>query len=264
MHFFHQIGKNEFYIQFHCSYFLFCKFTKSHFFPLSSLSAGFCFTFITFFFCCRIFFLKQLVAWYFQRKVNRNSEKLSDLRQEKKKLLEQVMEKETYKVALDILNRFGDRSASFKQLSTLDSTPNSKSLITKSTNMTPKSATLGSNQGAGSLLVTPQQRKLQVTNANISVLQQRLNTPMGIAQTPNNNNNRSYSQHFSVSNIADRQHLVPSIQSKRTPYPVIDFNKKTVIDKMVDYLINDGASNRFAMICKECYRHNGEYTPQIH
>lgn len=163
------------------------------------------------------------------------------------------MEKETYKVALDILNRFGDRSASFKQLSTLDSTPNSKSLITKSTNMTPKSATLGSN-----LLVTPQQRKLQVTNANISVLQ-RLNTPMGLlAQTPNNNNNRSYSQHFSVSNVADRQHLVPSIQSKRTPYPVIDFNKKTVIDKMVDYLINDGASNRFAMICKECYRHNGE------
>lgn len=119
--------------------------------------------------------------------------------------------------------------------------------------MTPKSATLGSN-----LLVTPQQRKLQVTNANISVLQ-RLNTPMGLlAQTPNNNNNRSYSQHFSVSNVADRQHLVPSIQSKRTPYPVIDFNKKTVIDKMVDYLINDGASNRFAMICKECYRHNGE------
>lgn len=56
----------------------------------------------------RIFFLKRLVAWFFERKINRNSVKLKTLRGEKKKILEKVMDKETYKVALEILNRFAE------------------------------------------------------------------------------------------------------------------------------------------------------------
>ncbi|KFB45638.1 AGAP007983-PA-like protein [Anopheles sinensis] len=44
------------------------------------------------------------------RKVLRNSNKLKDLRTEKKKILEKVMEKETYKVAVEILDKFGDKS----------------------------------------------------------------------------------------------------------------------------------------------------------
>lgn len=58
----------------------------------------------------RIILLKRLVAWFFQRKLNRNAQELKKLRAEKKKTLEQVMDKETYKVALEILNRFGDAS----------------------------------------------------------------------------------------------------------------------------------------------------------
>lgn len=54
--------------------------------------------------------LKRLVAWYFQRKINRNGNQLKKLRVEKKKIIEQVMDKETYKVACEILNRFGDAS----------------------------------------------------------------------------------------------------------------------------------------------------------
>lgn len=52
-----------------------------------------------------------MVAWFFQRKLNRNANQLKTLRAEKKRLIEQVMDKETYKVALEILNRFGDTSA---------------------------------------------------------------------------------------------------------------------------------------------------------
>lgn len=50
------------------------------------------------------------MAWFFQRKLNRNASQLKTLRAEKKKIIEQVMDKETYKVALEILNRFGDAS----------------------------------------------------------------------------------------------------------------------------------------------------------
>lgn len=46
----------------------------------------------------RIIFLKRAVAWHYQRKLNKNSNKLNTLRAEKKKILENVMDKETYKV----------------------------------------------------------------------------------------------------------------------------------------------------------------------
>ena len=33
--------------------------------------------------------------------------------------------------------------------------------------------------------------------------------------------------------------------------------ERSVLDKMVDYLIGDGPSNRYALICKNCSSHNG-------
>lgn len=46
------------------------------------------------------------MTWYYRRKLTRNQEKLHDMREEKKKLLEDVMDKETYKVAKEILEKF--------------------------------------------------------------------------------------------------------------------------------------------------------------
>lgn len=55
----------------------------------------------------------------------------------------------------------------------------------------------------------------------------------------------------------------PPLQPQRaslqiTPYPVISQNHKGLVEKIVDYLIGDGPNNRYAMICKECFEHNGE------
>lgn len=50
--------------------------------------------------------MKRLVTWYYRRKLTHSQEKLHDMREEKKKLLEDVMDNETYKVAKDILERF--------------------------------------------------------------------------------------------------------------------------------------------------------------
>lgn len=49
-----------------------------------------------------IILLKRLFAWYYQQKLNRNSTKLSVLRAEKKKIIEKVMDTETYKVGLSL------------------------------------------------------------------------------------------------------------------------------------------------------------------
>lgn len=60
-------------------------------------------------FCADFFSLwgvKRLLTWYYRRKISRNENKLSSLRQEKKKLLEHVMDTETYKSAKIILDKF--------------------------------------------------------------------------------------------------------------------------------------------------------------
>lgn len=46
------------------------------------------------------------MTFYYSRKITRNEQKLCDLRAEKKKILEDVMDKETYKVARTILEKF--------------------------------------------------------------------------------------------------------------------------------------------------------------
>lgn len=195
---------------------------------------------------CSIFLLKNLVAWYFQRKVNSNSEQLAELRAEKRQLLDQVKTKETYKDAVEILQRFGGASdKSFTSPSAITTTPirsnspsnsmnNTKMMVNTSTNMTPSMAAFK----------TPAARQLVQVNQNISALQQRMNSQT----TPFDGNRALMIAPSSVSAIRS---------SKRTPYPIIDSTQKSVVDKMVDYLIGDGPSNRFAMICQQCFKHNG-------
>lgn len=49
-----------------------------------------------------------------------------------------------------------------------------------------------------------------------------------------------------------------AVPKQITPYPIINQNQKGLFEKVVDYLIGDGPSSRYGMICKECYEHNGK------
>lgn len=46
-------------------------------------------------------------------------------------------------------------------------------------------------------------------------------------------------------------------QYPKTPYPIINFNAKGYMEKLVDFLIGEGVSSQYGMICKECFQHNG-------
>lgn len=47
-----------------------------------------------------------MVTWYYKRKISRNQSKLSEMQKEKKKILDDVTETETYKKAKEILMKF--------------------------------------------------------------------------------------------------------------------------------------------------------------
>jgi hypothetical protein len=52
------------------------------------------------------------------------------------------------------------------------------------------------------------------------------------------------------------QTIVCIILGSPLPRPVLS-QHRTVIDRLVDYLVGDGPSNRYALICRQCEFHNG-------
>ena len=50
--------------------------------------------------------LRKFLTWWYRRKVSRDDMKLEQLKEKKTKILDEVMEKETYKVAKVILDKF--------------------------------------------------------------------------------------------------------------------------------------------------------------
>ena len=55
----------------------------------------------------RIFVLKRILTWWYHRKLRKNETQLAKLKKERSKILEDVMNTETYKVAKEILDKYG-------------------------------------------------------------------------------------------------------------------------------------------------------------
>ena len=51
--------------------------------------------------------LKRILTWWYHRKLRKNETQLAKLKKERSKILDDVMNTETYKVAKDILDKYG-------------------------------------------------------------------------------------------------------------------------------------------------------------
>lgn len=58
----------------------------------------------------RFVFLKRFLTWWYHRKIKKNEVALDKLRKEKTKILDAVMETETYKVTKELLDEFASDS----------------------------------------------------------------------------------------------------------------------------------------------------------
>lgn len=195
--------------------------------------------------------VKKSLAWFFERKVISNTEELKQLRAEKKKILEKAMEKETYKVAVDILNKFGDKSQRTQMQAMNAMTPMRGP---QPMQMTPK--------GPGPIRPqVPHSAPAPQQMTPMGPGRQMVATPVGFnmrQQTPMTQ--QQLQQQQQQSGLIHRPvGMIPqqTMPYRRTPYPIINHNQKGVLEKMVDYLVGDGANSRFAMICRECLMHNG-------
>ncbi|XP_046403354.1 endoplasmic reticulum junction formation protein lunapark-B isoform X3 [Ischnura elegans] len=197
--------------------------------------------------------LRRFLTWYFRRQLTHNEEKLSELYAEKKKILEDVMETETYKVAKEILEKFapdqlrnkesqnGNQSRSFVQ--NVSGTPGP---------VTPdglRRRVVNPNQA---MQPTPMQPGARPMGQRVSPPGAgagrggQVRTPMPPSFPPINGQ-----QGFGRGGVMMRGPPGPPMPRPIPPY------ERSFLDRMVEYLVGDGPNNRFALICQQCESHNG-------
>lgn len=172
-----------------------------------------------------VLFLRSSISWYYNWSLNKNRIQLSKMREEKKKILEEVMNTETYKVAKEILDKYGspeEQSKALKPFVPSQNVPGNKPGI----NITPTSPP-----------ATPGQ------------LRQR---QLALTSTPINKNNVN----MVTFNNSPALYKGPRLRAEQLPRPLLDKNR-SALDKVVDYLLKDGPNHRMALICTECSSHNG-------
>ncbi|XP_072174085.1 endoplasmic reticulum junction formation protein lunapark-B-like [Diadema setosum] len=168
-----------------------------------------------------IWFVRKALHWYFVKRIARNDLALEELRNQKKNVLEDVKENESYKKAKEILEKF-DPSAVMPPPTPIQRTPSPtlRQLPTPALRQRPQSAR-GRGRGQGSPRATPQ-----------TPMTGRGHQPM--LQTPQ----------------------AAMLRSPGTVRPILTQEQGT-FDKLVGYLVGDGPSSRYALICRHCYAHNG-------
>ncbi|CAH0716926.1 unnamed protein product, partial [Brenthis ino] len=165
-----------------------------------------------------VILLRYSISWYYNWTLNKNRVKLIKMKQEKKKILEDVMNTETYKVAKEILDKYGgqeEQSKAMKPFSPLTAPGTPKPLP---------------------VVGTPVQYR-----------------PRLATSTPTSNNNLNIVPFNTPTSAVYRG---PRLRSDQLPRPLVDRNR-SALDKVVDFLLKDGPDHRMALICSVCQSHNG-------
>ncbi|XP_043987807.1 endoplasmic reticulum junction formation protein lunapark-A [Gambusia affinis] len=201
-----------------------------------------------------VWLLRKALVVVFSRRTERNNEKLEDLKEQKRKILEEVMENETYKNAKMILERFDPES---KKKNELESTPVGPQL-------TPKPG-----QELRQRIVTPKMPLMALNPANGSAARPPL------ASGPSYPGRSSLSApggppERGLSAVAAQQSLMRRPMTPGTPVPGVGMHppgpplvrpvlpkERGAMDRVIEYLVGDGPQNRYALICQQCLSHNG-------
>ncbi|KAG7201601.1 hypothetical protein KM043_004342 [Ampulex compressa] len=192
-----------------------------------------------------ILLTKKMVSWYYKRKISHNQEKLTTMEQEKKKILEEVTETETYKKAKEILLKFAPDQLRMTPLSPQPTFKVSPSIGTP----LPPTAPQPTTPAAGELRRRVLSTQKQSVNAQPGIPTTTGVIPIGVAP-PTPQQGTPFPQGARIVN--------PTAMGYRTPLPrPVLPRERTYLDRLVDYLVGDGPANRYALICRQCESHNG-------
>ncbi|XP_034537338.1 endoplasmic reticulum junction formation protein lunapark-B isoform X2 [Notolabrus celidotus] len=198
-----------------------------------------------------VWLIRKLLVFLFCKRTERNNDKLEDLKASKKKILEEVMETETYKNAKLILERFDPEA---KRKAELESTP-------VRPQMTPR----------------PGQ---EIRQRGMQMRPMPMGTPGPMAMTPQGARpTLAPGGHFPLSapgGPPERSALSASVlqgaipRTPCSPIPGVGLHPpgpplarpilpkdRGAMDRVIEYLVGDGPQNRYALVCQQCFSHNG-------
>ncbi|KAA0716112.1 Endoplasmic reticulum junction formation protein lunapark-A [Triplophysa tibetana] len=190
-----------------------------------------------------IWLLRKLLIVLDNKRTERNNERLEELKAEKKKILEQVMETETYKNAKLILERFDPESK--QRLTELETQPIGP-LATprqgqelRQRHVTPRPVgrpPAGPATAPAAPLSAPGGPPEKGLSAS---------TPQGLIRRPG----------------TPAGPATPVVMGMHPPGPPLARpilpRERGAMDRVVEYLVGDGPQNRYALICQQCLSHNG-------
>ncbi|XP_026164428.1 endoplasmic reticulum junction formation protein lunapark-B isoform X9 [Mastacembelus armatus] len=203
-----------------------------------------------------VWFIRKLLIFLFCKRTERNNDKLEDLKVAKKKILEEVMETETYKNAKLILERFDPEA---KRKAELESTP-------VRPQMTPRPGQEIRHRGPamrpmpmGTPVATPVTpsagARPPLVPGGTPVEPVPLSAPGGPPER-------------STLSASVFQGALP--RTPTSPIPGVGMHPpgpplarpilpkdRGAVDRVIEYLVGDGPQNRYALICQQCFSHNG-------
>ncbi|XP_044071074.1 endoplasmic reticulum junction formation protein lunapark-B isoform X3 [Siniperca chuatsi] len=202
-----------------------------------------------------VWFIRKLLVFLFSKRTERNNDKLEDLKAAKKKILEEVMETETYKNAKLILERFDPEA---KKKAELESTP-------VRPQMTPRPGQEIRHRGV------PMRPMPMGTPAAMAMTPVGAQPPLGPGGTPVEPVPLS-----APGGPPERSALSASVlqgalpRTPCSPIPGVGMHPpgpplarpilpkdRGAVDRVIEYLVGDGPQNRYALICQQCFSHNG-------
>ncbi|XP_044071073.1 endoplasmic reticulum junction formation protein lunapark-B isoform X2 [Siniperca chuatsi] len=196
-----------------------------------------------------VWFIRKLLVFLFSKRTERNNDKLEDLKAAKKKILEEVMETETYKNAKLILERFDPEA---KKKAELESTP-------VRPQMTPRPGQEIRHRGV------PMRPMPMGTPAAMAMTPVGAQPPLGPGGTPVAPGGPPERSALSASVLQGALPRTPC-----SPIPGVGMHPpgpplarpilpkdRGAVDRVIEYLVGDGPQNRYALICQQCFSHNG-------
>ncbi|XP_018584317.1 endoplasmic reticulum junction formation protein lunapark-A isoform X2 [Scleropages formosus] len=196
-----------------------------------------------------VWFLRKFLIFLFSRRTERNNEKLDELKLQKKKILEEVMETETYKNAKLILERFDPEA---KKKVEVVSTP-------VGPQATPRS---GQELRQRNVAQGPPVVGTPVGSAAHPPLAAGA-TPSGPLQhsAPGGPPERNLGSAAAQQSLMRRPMTPSSHPGMHPPGPPLARpilpRERGAMDRVIEYLVGDGPQNRYALICQQCFSHNG-------
>ncbi|RUS79063.1 hypothetical protein EGW08_013168 [Elysia chlorotica] len=243
--------------------------------------------------------LKKLLHWYFVKRIASNDGELLKLREQKKQILEDVMETETYKKAKEILEKFDpvrfrklealpeagvspsgsggtagtaihQRSGSVRQVAPRAGLmqQQQRQLTARTPMSTPRmpapqprpmpapTPVKTSTPYPGTPNLPPRYPGVQPSSAVPQLRQQGSAVQRQPSAQPQQIQQQQQQQQMGGTPMVQRGYAGSYAPGPPMPRTILPQQRGTM-DRLMDYLVGDGPENRYALICQQCFSHNG-------